>query len=166
MLPDATTQAYVARLGFQPADIWRGCDECAQAAPWTQAHAANAVRAALATYVLRAWIAQASGRPGQLAGTVRGWWRCRPCNVRRDGAADSKHIAAGAIDVDYTSSEREAFRRILAAYGADTVAAWLARIVGVPVGLIRYPSGAIHLDAIAAEVDGVTKRTRNYVSVS
>lgn len=165
MYPDAQTQRYVTALGYAPAEIWRGCDECVAGSPWTQAHAANAARVALGMYILRHWIAAAAGQAGP-AGTVRGWWRCRPCNARRDGASSSKHIAAGAIDVDFTREQRQGFARLLDAYGAPMLCQYIGRYVGCEhPGLIRYPSGAIHLDTVVAAVDGVEPRSRTFIDL-
>lgn len=166
MQPDVLTFNYIQRLGYDPADITKGCAECLPAnVPWTAQHSANAVRVALGVYILRHWVATMAGKTGP-AGSIRGWWRCASCNTRRDGAPASKHIAGGAIDTDFDRAERAAFGRLLDIFGAPRIVSMLGSYVGCAhPGMIRYPSGAVHLDTIVVEAAGVGPRSRTFIDL-
>ena len=84
----------IASLGFDPADIVKGCESCSV----TPQIVRNAARVARAAYVLR--ILAPAGDPLP----VRGWYRCSDCNARRGGAARSRHLDGSAIDVDSVDS--------------------------------------------------------------
>lgn len=138
--PPAALLNALTRLGFSLSDVTKGCDECA--APWQNAEFQRQVmRGAVLSWIL-----------AQIAGenpSVRGWYRCGPCNERRGGAKASAHLNGDAIDRDYTTAGAA---RIVAAVESEEFRAALAQVLGFDgFGFIVYPPHggrrAVHSDA-------------------
>lgn len=117
-------------------ELVAGCSECNP----DDADAGAVLRAGIALYVA-----------GRLVGRtlpVRGWYRCRPCNRRRDGAPASRHLVGAAVDTDLTAAEA----RTLRAYGRNwpNLMRYVYGRLGIAytggVGFKVYPGGGLHLD--------------------
>jgi len=138
-------------LGFEVSDVTEGCSECR--APWEQAEFVRQVgRGALLAWVIGALVNE---QP-----SVRGWYRCEPCNRRRGGAPDSSHLRGDAVDRDYSARAGAIIARL--AKDADFIAA-LKQVLGIErIGLIVYKESngrrAVHTDARSG-------RSRDWIDV-